>query len=124
MKKHFIWIGLVTFCLLVVSTSCRKKQRLTVSKGILTYNFDGGMDFFQIEADCGWTIETTANWFTVNPTSGINDATITVTVERNNHTAGRNASLTVTSANGKIKKTIEVVQNQIDISMILNPLLI
>lgn len=119
MKKHFIWIGLVTLCLLVVTTSCCKKQNLTVSKGILTFNFDGGIDFFQIEADCNWTIEATADWFSVSPSSGSNNATVTVTAQRNNHTAGRNASLTVVSSNGKIKKTIEVVQNQIDISMIV-----
>ena len=119
MKKHFIWIGLVTICLWFASASCCKKQHITVSKEILTFNFEGGMDFFQIEADCDWNIETTADWFTVSTETGSNDATITVTVQRNPHTAERNALLTVVSANGKIKKTIKVVQNQIDISMIV-----
>lgn len=117
MRKHFIWIGFVAVILLSVSTSCRKKQQLTVTKDSLTYNSSGGMDIFQVVANCEWTIKPSADWFYVGQTTVSNDTTtVPVFAQKNTSSVGRSGMLTVTSSNGKIERHIQVNQTKIEYS--------
>ena len=61
------------------------------------------------EETLNWTITTSgANWFTVSPTSGTNNATITVTAHRDSiETLGQHKAKVYVSA-GSLKDTVEV----------------
>ena len=107
------------FALVVLAASCGKKQHIVISKASLVYTYSGGNDVFQITADCNWVIDGIPNWITVNPTAGSNDGNVVVTVNRNNTSVDRNATLYVISENGRVKKSIEVIQVRADINAII-----
>ena len=114
-------IGVLLVTLLVLTaSSCRKKQHIVISKASMTYPYSGGNDVFRIEADCNWEVVGAANWFTVNPTMGSKDGNVVVTVARNNSMQDRYATLYVVSENGKVRKSIDIIQTSADISVIIN----
>ena len=119
MKKHLFWIGMATILLLFVASSCRKKQHLLVSKSSIAFEYAGGSASFDIEADCSWTIEASASWFTVSQTSGSNSATITVSAPANPSSTWLSGTLTVISSNKKITQTVNVAQAR-DIAILIN----
>ena len=104
----------------VLTTSCGEKQHIVISKASMVYSYSGGNDVFRIEADCNWEVVGAANWFTVNPTMGSKDGNVVVTVARNNSLQDRNATLYVVSENGKVKKSIDIIQTSADINVIIN----
>lgn len=123
MRRNALLIGALLLTLLVCTSSCKKRQHIrSVSKGLIVFSYTGGDDVFTIDADCEWTIEveSSADWITVNPTSGANEANIAVSVEWNHTNADRSTLLTVVSANGKAKKEVQVLQTVPDISAITN----
>lgn len=67
---------------------------------------------FAITSNISWTITSDQTWCTVNPASGSNDGTVTISVEENTGTAARNATITI-SGNNVTSKTIAVTQNGI-----------
>lgn len=121
MKRQTFWIVAILLGIMVVSTSCRKRQHIDILKDHIAFNYLGGSDVFSIVSDCDWSIEMdeSIHWFTVDPTTGSSDSTfVVVTAEQNNSGYDRNAMITVVSTNGKVRKTIEIVQNWVDISAI------
>ena len=115
MNKRYVWLGLLAVILLFSATSCGKRQHLSISKTELSFNDAGGIDFFQITANCDWSVSTDINWLTVNPSSGNGDCLITVTAEKNKNTVGREGVLTVTTTKG-LKFVIKVTQTKADIN--------
>lgn len=64
-----------------------------------------------ISADCAWTVSGAPSWMSLSANSGTNNSTIEITCTRNpSSTDERSAVLTVTSASGKIKKAVTVIQ--------------
>ena len=120
MKRTAIWMEVLLLALSVLTTSCGKKQHIVISKASMVYSYSGGNDVFRIEADCNWEVVGAANWFTVNPTMGSKDGNVVVTVARNNSLQDRNATLYVVSENGKVKKSIDIIQTSADINVIIN----
>lgn len=120
MKRTAIWIGVLFLALSVLTTSCGNMQHIDISKASMTYPYSGGNDVFRIEADCNWEVVGAANWFTVNPTMGSKDGNVVVTVARNNSMQDRYATLYVVSENGKVRKSIDIIQTSADISVIIN----
>ena len=121
MKRNALWMTAILLCLTVLSTSCRKRQHIEILKDHIAFNYLGGNDVFSIVADCDWTIEMdeSIDWFTIDPTAGGSDSTfVVVTAEKNNAGYDRSAIVKVVSANKKVKKNIEIVQNWVDISAI------
>lgn len=118
MKRNTIWVGVLLLTLMMLAASCRKEQRVDLSKDRLVFTYSGGNDVFQITANCDWTVTGMPDWITVNPASGSKDGNVAVHVDRNFSFVDRSALLTVVSANNKVKKDIEVVQTPVDISNI------
>lgn len=113
MKKTSIIYILLTAILLIGASACGRKQHVNVSPDSLYFNIQSSTANIYIEADCDWSItkEASADWLTLSTTSGSKDATVTVTVATNNTQHERSTFLTVSSANGKVKKNVIVQQN-------------
>lgn len=122
MKRNTLWIGVLFVVLMLSAASCRKPQRIQLSKNQLVFTYSGGDDVFQVTANCEWSVTGMPDWITVNPTFGEKDANVAVKVSRNNSTIDRSAMLTVVSSNGKASQNIEVTQTPVDISAIVNKL--
>lgn len=122
MKRNIVWIIALTLTVMIGSTSCGKRQHIKLSKDTLSFSSQGGMDFFKITADCEWTIEQkqSQDWYSINPTMGSGDTIVAVTVNPNNSHFDRNGTITVTSANGRKREKVDVIQTNIDINMIIN----
>lgn len=56
---------------------------------------DGQVTELKVTANCGWTITKSADWLTVNPTSGYNSETVKVSAGKNPTGEARYATLTV-----------------------------
>ena len=120
MKKATIWIGRLLFVLIVLTASCGKRQHIVISKASLVYTYSGGNDVFRVEADCDWEVSGMTDWITVNPATGSGVGNVVVTVKRNTSSQDRRATLTVLSDNGKVKKSIDVIQVRADINAIIH----
>lgn len=121
MKRHSLLIcAFMLFCA-VLFTACRERQSLDVTKSLMVFSYAGGNDFFNIEANCDWSIDAdgTGDWVTINPLTGSNNATVAISVSPNNTYQDRNTSFTVYSANGKIHREVAVAQSKIDINPIV-----
>lgn len=85
---------------------------LEVSLSEMEFNCLSSSDKFNVTANVSWTIESSADWCTVNSNSGNRDAQVTVSVTRNITDAARTAVLTIKS--DKITRTIAITQNYDD----------
>ena len=122
MKRSIVCITALMLTVLIGSTSCCKRQHITLSKESLTFCSQGGRDFIEIKADCDWTIEkgASADWFSFNQTEGSNDAVIALNISPNETHVDRNGVFTVISSDGRTKKSVPIVQTNIDINKIIN----
>lgn len=112
MKKNNFQIGV--FLLLLLSlAACGKKQQINVSQDRFFFDVNGGTMSFNIEADCDWSIKKKEadHWVTLSQDQGSNNATVEITVQRNQEQTERNTMLDVVSANGNTKKKIYIQQN-------------
>lgn len=64
---------------------------------IINVGKDGGSQTVEINTTIAWSVETNADWITVDPKSGVNAAKITVTVAKNEDENARQASVEVKS---------------------------
>ncbi len=65
---------------------------------------------FNITSNVSWTVSDNQSWLTVNPASGSNNGTVTVTAQQNTSTASRSATVTI-SGTGVSSKTVTVTQS-------------
>ena len=83
---------------------------LTVSETVLSFTAASESKEFTITSNTSWTISSgTASWLAINPSSGSNDATITVTSSVNTSTSERAVTISVTG--GGITQDIRVTQD-------------
>ncbi len=68
----------------------------------------GGTTTFTVNTTCSWTASESASWFTISPTSGTGNGTITVTYDANTG-AQRSANISV-NVTGLPTTTVQVVQ--------------
>ena len=80
---------------------------LTVSPTSQSFGSTAGSQTASISSNTTWTVTDNQSWITVSPTSGSNNATITVNVTQN---TGASRSGTVTITGGGITRTIAVSQ--------------
>lgn len=118
MKRHSLWIWALLLLNTVLFTSCHETQTLEVSKSLIVFSFSGGYDFFNVEANCDWTIEMdeTQHWLNLDTLAGSNNGTVALSVRQNTSTYDRSTTLTVVSQNGKIRREVRVSQAKIDIN--------
>lgn len=111
MKKTIYTIGIACL-LLMLATSCGKKQHVNVSKDRFLFDLPGGTGSFTITADCDWSIESdaSASWVTLSQLQGSTNATIDISVEANSEGNERSTELKVVSANKKVNKKIYIQQ--------------
>ncbi|MDA3930034.1 MAG: BACON domain-containing protein [Prolixibacteraceae bacterium] len=70
---------------------------------------DNSSNTFYITSDTSWTVTSTESWLTVSPSSGTNNAEVTITAEQNADTEARRTMLTVRE-NGSEPIEVEVAQ--------------
>jgi hypothetical protein len=64
---------------------------------------------FSVVSNTNWTVTDNQPWLTINPASGSNNGTVTVTAQQNTATAARTASVTV-SATGAASQAVTATQ--------------
>lgn len=108
--------------IIVVNSGCHRDQTIVVSQNAITFLGEAATKTISIEANCGWSIEkdNTGDWFTVTPTSGENNGTISIEVPYYEGDEYRMSSFNIVSENGKTSVTVSVTQNGIDFVEIIN----
>lgn len=95
---------------LPVFTSCRKDDRITVSKTELSWTSDGGKKIIELTADCEWNVSY-PDWITCEPTSGSGSAQLTVRAARNN-AREREGVLSIVGGNASAR--VDLSQDGVD----------
>ena len=81
---------------------------LQLSKSSMSFDASSGNDEFSITSNTNWTVTSDKSWCTLSPSSGSNNARVTVYVSENTSTSERSATVTVKA--GDITQTIAVTQ--------------
>lgn len=111
MKNPLRNLIVVIFVLsLPVFTSCRKDDRITVSKTELSWTSDGGKKIIELTADCEWNVSY-PDWITCEPTSGSGSAQLTVRAARNN-AREREGVLSIVGGNASAR--VDLSQDGVD----------
>ncbi|MCL2683049.1 MAG: hypothetical protein FWE63_06165 [Bacteroidales bacterium] len=84
-------------------------SRLTLSTTALNVTDAAGEYPVSVTSNTNWTASSNADWCTVSPTSGNGDGTLTISVTQNTDVA-RQATITVTTADGAVTQTLIVTQ--------------
>jgi (4-O-methyl)-D-glucuronate---lignin esterase len=93
------------------SNLCSTGATLSVSTGTLNIAAPlNSTGTFNITSNTSWTVTDNQSWLSVNPTSGSNNGTITVTAQGNTSASARMATVTV-SAPGVTSRTVTVTQS-------------
>jgi len=71
---------------------------LSAAPQVLNVNPPAGSTTFDITSNLAWTITESTSWFSVNPVSGSNNATITVTFDQNTSASSRTGNITISAA--------------------------
>jgi len=87
---------------------------LNISINSMNFEAEGGEQTFEIISNIDWTIVSDATWLTVYPTSGSNNADVTLTAEENYDEELRTATITVSGADVE-PLTIIVTQKGVEI---------
>lgn len=95
---------------LPVFASCRKDDRITVSKTELSWTSDGGKKIIELTADCEWNVSY-PDWITCEPTSGSGSAQLTVRAARNN-AREREGVLSIVGGNASAR--VDLSQDGVD----------
>lgn len=103
-------IVLIFVLSLPVFTSCRKDDRITVSKTELSWTSDGGKKIIELTADCEWNVSY-PDWITCEPTSGSGSAQLTVRAARNN-AREREGVLSIVGGNASAR--VDLSQDGVD----------
>ena len=126
MKINTKTLILALFAIAFVSlTGCRKKETIQVSHDTLWFSTEASSQTIDITTDCAWSIEKNgdAQWFTVSPMSGEkapNGTTLTISVQEFDGQDYRSASFTIKSARGRANVTVNLSQNVVEFTSIIN----
>lgn len=104
---------------------CHRNETITVSHDTLWFSTEASSQTITITTDCSWSIEMNgdAQWYTVSPMSGeksTNGTTLTISVQEYEGTGYRAASFTIKSPKGKANVTVNLSQNEVEFSSIIN----
>lgn len=126
MKNNIKTIALALFAITFFAlTGCHKNENITVSHDTLWFSTEASSQTIEITTDCSWSIEKNgdAQWYTVSPMSGEkakNGATITISVNSFEGENYRSASFTIKSPKGKGNVTVNLSQNVVEFTDIIN----
>ena len=85
-------------------------NELTVSTSGLSFAASGENKTFNVTSNTSWTATSSGAWCTVNPGSGSNNGTVTVTSSANTGSSSRTATITVKTTDNSVTRTITVTQ--------------
>lgn len=88
---------------------------LSLDQTSIILPFTASSGLFSIYSNCNWSINTSATWLSVSPSSAGGSANISVTATANSG-AARNATLTITYAGG-LTKTVSVTQAGVELTL-------
>lgn len=117
MKKIYLYISI----LMSVVCSCSSGDELegiTMSKDYISVTQsldlpgDGGEGTIEVSASCSWSISSDAEWLTIAPTSGENNASITISAGKNTTGNSRSATLTVRGGDGNLTRNVTINQSR------------
>ncbi len=87
---------------------------LTINPTSLQLGYESGSDgSFEITSNLDWEINTTASWLNLEPTSGSNNETITVTANSENPSTTETRPATITITGGSYTRTVTVIQEPV-----------
>lgn len=110
MRKQLILLTLLLSVYTIIRCDDEFKPELEVSTtSIALAPLANSTDSFTVLSNTSWTITCDADWLAVTPTSGKNNATVTVVATANSETSARTATLTL-KAKGTEDKIIQVTQ--------------
>lgn len=90
-------------------------RTLAVSPESMTFSALGGEEMISISSNTDWTVGKDTDWIALDSDKGNGDSTIKIIVAENKALTSRTGSITVTSADGKIKGTVSIQQNGADV---------
>ena len=119
------WYVLATWAIVMLLTACgggsgggddddpivASKEQIVVSNSSVTMLADEGEQTINVNTNCAWTVTVEsgdAKWMTVNPKSGVNMGSFTISVTANTTETDRHATLIV--AGKTLTRTINVTQ--------------
>lgn len=91
---------LIAFVLTIIAlalTSCQEEPYLTVNPSSISFDQNGGTQTMKISANYPWTATVTGSGFSVSPTSGTGEATVSVTANPATGPDAVTGSITVSS---------------------------
>lgn len=126
MKNSIKTIVMALFAITFLSLAgCHRDENITVSHDTLWFSTEASSQTIEITTDCSWSIEKNDNaqWYTVSPMSGEkskNGTTITISVQEYQGEDYRAASFTIKSPKGKGNVTVNISQNVVKFTDIIN----
>ena len=126
MKNSIKTIVMALFAIAFLSLAgCHRDENITVSHDTLWFSTEASSQTIEITTDCSWSIEKNgdAQWYTVSPMSGEkapNGITLTISVQEYVGDDYRAASFTIKSPKGKANVTVNLSQNVVEFSSIIN----
>ncbi len=91
-----------------ISQAEKEPSILTLDKSVLSFTAATANKSVAINSNVDWTVATEAAWLDIDPLSGSEDGTLTVTVEENQSRASRNGTVTVSG--DELEEVIAVSQ--------------
>ena len=91
------------------------KASLTVSPESLEFSANKGEEMLNVTSNTDWVITKDAEWITLDSDKGKGLATIAAGVTENTSLTSRTGSITVSTTDGSIKKTVSVRQSGADV---------
>jgi len=102
-KLHFFLFVAVMACFLV---GCRKPIEVSFGVQSQTIAADGGSCTVELNSNGEWSINTTAEWLTVSPTSGNGDVTLTLVAQPNTTQQVRSTEIQATTKDNTATLTV------------------
>ncbi len=97
--------GLNTFGRSVYLPNEAQSNDIFISKSNIIFSANAASDTFSISSSTNWIITTPQSWVTVNPSSGSNNAVITVSVSANTATVARETTISIVGSNSSVSVT-------------------
>ena len=91
---------------------------LSLSVASIDFTTEGGSKSFSITSNASWTVTSSSDWCSVNPTYGNNDGRVSINVDKNTSLSERTATITVKSDAGN--QTVKVIQSGANPELKLN----
>ena len=91
------------------------KASLTVSPESLEFSANKGEEMLNVTSNTDWVITKDAEWITLDSDKGKGLATIAAGVTENTSLTSRTGSITVSTTDGSVKKTVSVRQSGADV---------